>query len=73
MASLDEEKVDVAFVERSASLQDQPTARMTAAQYLSTRFSTLKPTWTVPPNPIKLLGLLTRKNWLFFAVSGWAA
>ncbi|ETI27436.1 hypothetical protein G647_09626 [Cladophialophora carrionii CBS 160.54] len=46
---------------------------MSTSKYLSTRFSTLKPTLTIPPNPIKLLGLLTRKNWLFFAVAmaGW--
>ncbi|KIW66384.1 hypothetical protein PV04_05720 [Phialophora macrospora] len=73
MASFNEGKVGVAFVERSTSPRDQPVIKMTTAQYLSTRFSTLKPTWTIPPNPIKLLGLLTRKNWLFFAVAmaGW--
>ncbi len=71
MAEHDAEKADIARVEqKSGSLMDQPDVKMTTGQYLRSRFTTLKPTWTIPPSPFKLLGLLTRKNWLFFAVGG---
>ncbi|KAJ9609856.1 Carboxylic acid transporter [Cladophialophora chaetospira] len=75
MDDLDAEKGDGARVEqRSPSPEErQDDLKMSVGQYLSTRISTLKPTFTIPPNPFKLLGMLTRKNWLFFgvAMAGW--
>lgn len=68
MASLDEEKADTAYVENRSGEHDQAD-KMSVGKYLSTRFSTLKPPMTTPPNPIKVLGLLSRKDWLFFSVS----
>ena len=50
--------------------QHQPDhLKMSPRQYFATRLSTLKPPLTIPPNPFKVLGLLTRRDWLFFAVS----
>jgi len=47
--------------------------RMSVGQYLATRISTLKPPMDKVENPIKLLGMLNRKQWLFFtcAFIGW--
>jgi len=41
-------------------------------EYAATRFSTLKPPMHKAPNPIRLLGMLSGKQWLFFLV-GFAA
>ncbi|CAG8961727.1 hypothetical protein HYFRA_00006268 [Hymenoscyphus fraxineus] len=40
--------------------------KMTAGEYARTRFSTLKPPMHKAPNPIRLLRLLSGKQWLFF-------
>ena len=45
------------------------TAKGGAAHYALTRFSSLKPPMNKAPNPIKLLRLLNRRQWLFFAVA----
>ncbi|RDL39850.1 MFS general substrate transporter [Venustampulla echinocandica] len=42
--------------------------RMSAREYAATRFSTLKPPMHKAPNPIRLLMMLTSKQWLFFLV-----
>ena len=36
--------------------------------YAATRFSTIMPAFDPAPNPIKLLGMLNRQQWLFFSV-----
>jgi len=69
MAFVDEEKAGAAYVEYSSRSREQPEAKMNASTYIKTRISTLKPTLTLPENPIKLLGLLSRKDWLFFSVN----
>lgn len=47
--------------------------KMSIGRYLATRFSTLKPPMDRVDNPIKLLRMLNRKQWLFFlcAFIGW--
>jgi len=72
---IDQEKVAVSYVEdNDASKRRYQEYRHNDEQksfghYLATRFTTLKPTITIPPNPFTLLGLLSRKQWMFFAVS----
>lgn len=46
--------------------------RISAGTYLSTRLSTLKPPMTKAPNPIKLVRLLNKQQWLFFLVAFFA-
>lgn len=50
---------------------DKP--RMSVGRYLATRFTSLKPPMTPAGNYFKLLTLLNREQWLFFAVAwcGW--
>ena len=42
---------------------------MTAGRYIATRFSTLKPPMTKVANPISLLRMLNKQQWLFFSVA----
>jgi len=42
---------------------------MTAGRYLATRISSLKPPMTKVKNPISLLRLLNKQQWLFFTVA----
>lgn len=42
---------------------------ISAKEYAITRFSTLKPPMNKAPNPVRLLGMLTGKQWLFFLVA----
>jgi hypothetical protein len=71
----DEEKAGVAYIEgNSKSRYEDEEYRAnnehtSIGRYLATRFTTLKPTFTIPPNPISSLALLSRKDWLFFSVS----
>jgi len=44
-------------------------SKMTVAEYLTTRITSLKPPMTPAGNPIKQLGFLNREQWAFFAVS----
>ncbi len=46
---------------------------MSAAQYVATRFSTLKPPMHHAPNPFRLLSMMNGKQWLNFLVgfSAW--
>lgn len=46
-----------------------PHEGMSASQYIKTRFTTLKPPMLNVPNPIKLLRMLNRQQWAFFAVA----
>ncbi|KAF2159174.1 hypothetical protein M409DRAFT_61003 [Zasmidium cellare ATCC 36951] len=62
-----DEKYDYA-AERREDVPDQDAAEhMSITTYLATRLSTLKPPMTRLENPIKLLRLLNRKQWLFFS------
>lgn len=38
-------------------------------QYIATRFSTLKPKMARVDNPIKLLRMLNKQQWMFFAIA----
>lgn len=42
---------------------------MTAGRYIATRISTLKPPMTKVANPISLLRMLNKQQWLFFSVA----
>jgi SHS family lactate transporter-like MFS transporter len=42
---------------------------MTAGRYIATRFSSLKPPMTQVANPISLLRMLNKQQWLFFTVA----
>jgi SHS family lactate transporter-like MFS transporter len=64
----------------SNSLQDLPSiqyeshaSQMSIGKYAATRITTLTPPLARVPNPFRLLGLLNRKQWLFFLVAfcGW--
>ncbi|KAI0164610.1 sugar transporter family protein [Xylariaceae sp. FL1272] len=50
-----------------------PHHGMSVGQYLATRISSLKPPMNKAPNPIRLLMMLNRSNWNFFAIAfcGW--
>lgn len=41
---------------------------MTTGEYIRTRFTTLVPPMNKVPNPFRLLGMLSGKQWLFFLV-----
>lgn len=64
---LDEEKGASAQIEDRGS--ERLEKKMTVKEYLASRFPTLKPPMTRPENPFKLLGLLSKKDWLFFSVA----
>ncbi|TDZ37345.1 Carboxylic acid transporter protein-like protein [Colletotrichum spinosum] len=50
--------------------EDQtPWHGMSAGRYLATRFSTLKPPMLSAPNPLKLIVMINRRQWAFFAVA----
>jgi SHS family lactate transporter-like MFS transporter len=53
--------------------EDPADVRMGLGRFLATRLPTLKPPMNYTPNPISLLRLLNRKQWLFFFVGflGW--
>jgi len=46
-----------------------PHEGMSAGEYIGTRFTTLKPAMLDLPNPIKLIRMLNRMQWAFFAVA----
>ncbi|KAH7376824.1 sugar transporter family protein [Plectosphaerella cucumerina] len=46
-----------------------PYEGMSASQYLSTRFSTLKPPMLPAPNPWRLIRMLNRHHWAFFSIA----
>ena len=52
---------------------DKMPKKMSAGQYLATRFSTLKPPMDKLENPFKLLAMLNFQQWMFFLVAfaGW--
>lgn len=42
--------------------------KMSVGSYLASRLPTLKPPMNKAPNPIRVLGMLNRQQWLFFLV-----
>lgn len=46
-----------------------PHEGMSAASYLATRFTTLKPPMLPVPNPWKLVRMLSAQQWTFFALA----
>lgn len=42
---------------------------MSIGKYCATRISTLKPAMAKAPNPIRLLRMITLRQWNFFAVA----
>ncbi len=46
-----------------------PHHGMTAGQYITTRFSSLKPPMTEAPNPLKLVAMITGRQWAFFFIA----
>lgn len=46
-----------------------PHEGMSAGEYIGSRFTTLKPAMLDLPNPIKLIRMLNRQQWAFFAVA----
>lgn len=63
----DTEKNAVTSHARAAEEQQFAT-NMSVGEYISTRISTLKPPMTKVPNPISLLAMLNKQQWLFFLV-----
>lgn len=56
-----------------APVPPELSSNMGIGRYLATRLPSLKPPMNRSPNPIKLLMLLNRKQWIFFLVGflGW--
>ncbi|KAK3943233.1 putative sugar transporter family protein [Diplogelasinospora grovesii] len=46
-----------------------PHHGMSASEYIATRFTSLKPPMLAAPNPFRLLRMITRMQWAFFAVA----
>ncbi|OAA67114.1 sugar transporter family protein [Niveomyces insectorum RCEF 264] len=53
---------------------DPPHANMSVRTYIATRISSLKPPMAKAPDPFRLVAMLTRRQWAFFAVAflGWS-
>ncbi|CAK7273532.1 Carboxylic acid transporter [Sporothrix epigloea] len=67
--------IDKTGADMQAEYTDLPPHHgMTMGQYLGSRFSTLKPVMAEAPNPIRVLGMVTRRQWAFFWVAflGWS-
>lgn len=53
--------------------QDHPPHHgMSAGQYITTRFSTLRPPMNKAPNPVRLIRSITGIQWAFFMVAFFA-
>ncbi|TAQ84512.1 hypothetical protein B7494_g7174 [Chlorociboria aeruginascens] len=57
---------DKAAANEAAIHESETPHEMTAREYAATRFSTLRPPLHEAPNPIRLVRLLSGKQWLFF-------
>lgn len=70
MADTQNEKVtkDGGYAEEDQNIYP-PYHGMSPARYLATRVSSLKPPMAKAPNPIKLIRMLTRQQWAFFAIA----
>lgn len=53
------------YMPGTGTAKDNPSP----AKYLATRFSTLKPPMNKVANPISLLRMLNKQQWLFFAIA----
>ncbi|KAJ9143058.1 H+ symporter family protein [Pleurostoma richardsiae] len=50
--------------------QDHPPHHgMSPTEYIMTRISSLKPPMTTPPNPFRLIMMITARQWAFFSVA----
>lgn len=63
---------DAKMRDESPQSQVAQQEHMSVARYLATRIPTLKPPMAKAPNPIKLVRLLNRQQWLFFLVAFFA-
>lgn len=65
--------IEPAQTTTSTVADNAPHHGMSAGKYLATRFSSLQPPMNKAPNPIRLLSMVTRRQWAFFAVAfiGW--
>ncbi|KAA8628001.1 hypothetical protein SMACR_09437 [Sordaria macrospora] len=52
--------------------EQAPHHGMSVGQYIKTRFTTLKPAMRPAPNPIRLLRMITGRQWAFFGVAFFA-
>jgi SHS family lactate transporter-like MFS transporter len=62
-----EKTVGDAQLEQRAVESHSPK-KMSAGEYMRTRFSTLKPPMNKAPNPFRLLAMLNRRQWAFFFI-----
>ena len=71
---MSDEKITDEYAQRGqagrSNVHHQPE-KMSAGRYFATRLSTLKPPMDPLENPFKLLALLNRRQWAFFAVAFW--
>lgn len=63
-----DEKVAATHVPDAAIHESHHPEEMSAGRYAATRITTLKPPMHKAPNPIRLLRMLTGRQWLFFLV-----
>ncbi|KAF3802570.1 Carboxylic acid transporter protein-like [Colletotrichum gloeosporioides] len=69
-ANHDKSHVDPEHSHHAEHHEDQtPWHGMSVGRYLGTRFSTLKPPMLSAPNPLKLVVMINRRQWAFFAVA----
>lgn len=66
---MDKEFAKAAHQEEDLPATGETTEPMSAGRYIATRVSTLKPPMTKVANPIGLLRMLNKQQWLFFAIS----
>lgn len=63
------DKAQAAHYEEDLPATGETTESMSVGRYIATRVTTLKPPMTKVDNPIRLLRLLNKQQWLFFACS----
>ncbi|KAJ0341445.1 hypothetical protein COL154_011894 [Colletotrichum chrysophilum] len=70
MENHDKSHVDPEHSHHAEHHEDQtPWHGMSVGRYLGARFSTLKPPMLSAPNPLKLVVMINRRQWAFFAVA----
>lgn len=57
------------YTERRDDTSLPASEKMSVGRYLATRLSTLKPPMDRVENPIKLLGMLTTRQWMYWLVA----
>jgi SHS family lactate transporter-like MFS transporter len=68
MDNYSEEKPAAAAHIPDAPVESHAPPKMSVGQYAATRITTLKPPMNKAPNPLRLLAMLSGKQWLFFLV-----